>query len=301
MRNLRVSGAKRKKNNESIFQNPRNAAAGTVRNYDSKVVASRNLDCFIYHLPNPQDYGIKTHFEALEFMRKLGFMVNDNNLLVNNIDEVEEYIKKYTELREKLPYEIDGIVIKLNDIASQEKVGYTIKVPKWATAYKFPAEEVLTKLEDYDRRNVSFSIAIPNETEFIESNIKELSKQVKDQNRWKTILGLSLIGLFIIAWFVINIWMRQETPNQTPQNLKYEVISPTEVKISWDINNFATEGYYVWMVDDTNKKTGPFEISENEYIFIVEENKTYIFYVQTIATELFGKSEPAKLEYSNKV
>ena len=85
---------KRKKNNESIFQNPRNAAAGTVRNYDSKVVASRNLDCFIYHLPNPQDYGIKTHFEALEFMRKLGFMVNDNNLLVNNIDEVEEYIKK---------------------------------------------------------------------------------------------------------------------------------------------------------------------------------------------------------------
>ncbi|MCI6716357.1 MAG: hypothetical protein SOZ32_03365 [Bacilli bacterium] len=162
-------------------------------------------------------------------------------------------------------------------------------------------QNVLTKLEDYDRRNVSFSIAIPNETEFIESNIKELSKQVKDQNRWKTILGLSLIGLFIIAWFVINIWMRQETPNQTPQNLKYEVISPTEVKISWDINNFATEGYYVWMVDDTNKKTGPFEISENEYIFIVEENKTYIFYVQTIATELFGKSEPAKLEYSNKV
>ena len=99
-------------------------------------------------MPNPQDYGIKTHFEALEFMRKLGFMVNDNNLLVNNIDEVEEYIKKYTELREKLPYEIDGIVIKLNDIASQEKVGYTIKVPKWATAYKFPALEVITKLND---------------------------------------------------------------------------------------------------------------------------------------------------------
>lgn len=139
---------KRKKNNESIFQNPRNAAAGTVRNYDTRVAASRNLDCFIYHLPNPQDYGIKTHFEALEFMRKLGFMVNDNNLLVNNIDEVEEYIKKYTELREKLPYEIDGIVIKLNDIASQEKVGYTIKVPKWATAYKFPALEVITKLND---------------------------------------------------------------------------------------------------------------------------------------------------------
>lgn len=139
---------KRKKNNESIFQNPRNAAAGTVRNYDTRVAASRNLDCFIYHLPNPQDYGIKTHFEALEFMRKLGFMVNDNNMLVNNIDEVEEYIKKYTELREKLPYEIDGIVIKLNDIASQEKVGYTIKVPKWATAYKFPALEVITKLND---------------------------------------------------------------------------------------------------------------------------------------------------------
>ena len=139
---------KRKSNNETLFQNPRNAAAGSVRNLDSKVAAARNLDCFIYHLPNPLDYGIKTHFEALEFMKKLGFNVNLNNKFVEDVSGVLDYIKKYSELRNDLPYEIDGIVIKLNDILLQEKVGYTVKVPKWATAYKFPAEEVVTKLKD---------------------------------------------------------------------------------------------------------------------------------------------------------
>ena len=130
------------------FANPRNAAAGSVRQLDSKVAASRNLDCFIYHLPNPSDYGIKTHYEALKFMKDLGFIVNPNIELVDNIDGVLKYIDKWTSNREKLPYEIDGIVIKTNDFKQQELLGFTSKYPKWATAYKFPALEVLTKLKD---------------------------------------------------------------------------------------------------------------------------------------------------------
>ena len=139
---------KRAINNETLLANPRNAAAGSVRQLDSKVAASRNLDCFIYHLPNPEDYNIKTHHEALNFMKSLGFTVNPNIELVKNIDEVLKYIDKWTKKRDELPYEIDGIVIKTNDIKQQQILGFTSKYPKWATAYKFPALEVLTKLKD---------------------------------------------------------------------------------------------------------------------------------------------------------
>lgn len=130
------------------FQNPRNAAAGSVRQLDSKIAAKRKLDSFIYHLPNPEDYNIKTHNEALNFMKKLGFKVNPNNKLVDNINEVMEFINYQTENRDKLPYEIDGIVIKVNNINEQKVLGFTAKYPKWATAYKFPAKEVLTRLKD---------------------------------------------------------------------------------------------------------------------------------------------------------
>ncbi|MBQ8234267.1 MAG: NAD-dependent DNA ligase LigA [Bacilli bacterium] len=140
---------KRSKDNLELFKNPRNAAAGSVRQLDSKIAKERNLSCFIYHLPNPLDYGIKTHIEALKFMEELGFNVNTkHNKLVNSIDELLEYINYNTENRDNLDYEIDGIVIKLNDIESQQKMGYTVKYPKWATAYKFPSLEVLTKLID---------------------------------------------------------------------------------------------------------------------------------------------------------
>lgn len=139
---------KRKANGEDLLANPRNAAAGSVRQLDSKIAASRNLDCFIYHLPNPSDFAIKTHYDALKFMKDLGFNINPNIELVKNIDEVLKYVDKWTEKRESLPYEIDGIVIKTNDIEQQEKLGFTSKYPKWATAYKFPALEVLTKLKD---------------------------------------------------------------------------------------------------------------------------------------------------------
>ena len=130
------------------FKNARNLASGSIRQLDSSVTASRNLDAFIYHLPNPLDYGINTHFEALEFMKKLGFVTNPNNRLVTGIDGILNYINEKTKARPDLPYDIDGVVIKLNNILDQMKLGSTVKYPKWATAYKFPPEEVVTKLKD---------------------------------------------------------------------------------------------------------------------------------------------------------
>ena len=140
----------RKKNNENLFANPRNAAAGSVRQLDSSIAAKRNLSTFIYHLPEPDKYSIKTHYEALEFMKKLKFIVNPNIILAHNINEVIEYINSWQIKRPELPYEIDGIVIKVNNLAEQRKLGYTARTPKWAIAYKFPAEEVLTKLKNIE-------------------------------------------------------------------------------------------------------------------------------------------------------
>ena len=138
----------RKENNEPLLQNCRNAAAGSIRQLDSSVAAKRKLDTFIYHLPNPEDFGIKTHSEAIDYLKRLGFKTNPNNRLVSSINEVIEFIEEKGKERDSLPYDIDGVVIKVNRIDEQKKLGYTAKYPKWATAYKFPAEEVLTKLTD---------------------------------------------------------------------------------------------------------------------------------------------------------
>lgn len=138
----------RKKNHQEPFANPRNAAAGSVRQLDSSIAASRNLSSFMYHIPNAKDYGLNTHYDSLKFLEKLGFTVNPNIQLVSNLNELLDYIEKWTEKRESLTYEIDGIVIKVNGLDDQEKCGYTVKYPKWATAYKFPAMIVLTKLKD---------------------------------------------------------------------------------------------------------------------------------------------------------
>lgn len=139
---------KRLEKKQPLLQNCRNAAAGSIRQLDSKVAAERKLDVFIYHLPNPLDYGLHHHSEAIAYMKRLGLKTNSNNQLVSNIEEVLEFIEKKGRERKSLPYDIDGIVIKVDNIDDQQKLGFTAKYPKWATAYKFPAEEVLTKLTD---------------------------------------------------------------------------------------------------------------------------------------------------------
>ncbi len=145
---LKKLNQEREAKNQPLLQNCRNAAAGSIRQLDSKIAASRNLDCWIYHLPNPEDYGIKTHWEALQFMKKLGFKTNPNNLLVTDVEGILTYISNKGKERASLAYDIDGVVVKVNNIEEQQKLGFTAHHPKWATAYKFPAEEVLTKLKD---------------------------------------------------------------------------------------------------------------------------------------------------------
>lgn len=136
---------KRLKNGEPIFQNPRNAAAGSIRQLDSSVAKSRKLDAFLYHVPETDK---KTHYEALMELKELGFIVNPNIRLVKNIDQILDYINEWTARRGELPYDIDGIVIKVNDIHMQRELGFTAKYPRWVIAYKFPAEDVKTRLTD---------------------------------------------------------------------------------------------------------------------------------------------------------
>ncbi len=138
----------RSKQGLPLFQNCRNAAAGSIRQLDSKIAEQRKLDAFLYQLPNPEDFNINTHIEALEFMKSLGFKTNPNNKLVSDVNGILDFINEKGSIRSSLPYDIDGVVIKVNDISIQKKLGFTAKYPKWATAYKFPAEEVLTKLTD---------------------------------------------------------------------------------------------------------------------------------------------------------
>lgn len=137
--------AERKENGEPLFQNPRNAAAGSIRQLNSSIAKSRNLDAFLYHVPETTR---QTHYEALQDLKDLGFVVNPNIRLVKNVEEILDYINEWTEKRDTLPYEIDGIVIKVNDIHMQKELGNTAKYPKWVIAYKFPAEEVKSKLTD---------------------------------------------------------------------------------------------------------------------------------------------------------
>ena len=139
----------RKQNNESLFANPRNAAAGSVRQLDSKITAKRKLDYMAYFIPNPSDYGIKTQIESLEFLKELGFATNYKlNKIAHNANEIITLINELGKIRDNLPFEIDGAVLKVNDLSDEEKLGYTSRVPKWGIAYKFPAKEVLTTLKE---------------------------------------------------------------------------------------------------------------------------------------------------------
>lgn len=135
----------REENNETLFQNPRNAAAGSIRQLDSKIAKSRNLEAFFYHNPNTK---LNSHYETLKELKSLGLRVNPYIEKLDNIKEVIDYINRWGLERKDLPYEIDGVVIKLDDINMQKELGYTAKSPKWATAYKFPPEEVETKLRN---------------------------------------------------------------------------------------------------------------------------------------------------------
>lgn len=140
----------REEQGENVFANPRNAAAGSLRQLDSRVVAKRNLSTFIYAIADFGELEETTQFEGLKDLEALGFVINPETTRCHSIEEVWDYVQLYQDKRHDLPYEIDGIVIKVNELALQETIGYTVKAPKWAIAYKFPAEEAETKLLDIE-------------------------------------------------------------------------------------------------------------------------------------------------------
>lgn len=133
---------------EDVFANPRNAAAGTIRQLDKSIVKERKLDCYLYYLVNAEEYGMKTHKESIEYIEKLGFKTTKIFELYNDFGKLEKAIDIWRTKREKLDYETDGLVIKVNEFEHYDELGYTTKSPRWAIAYKFPAEQVKTKLYD---------------------------------------------------------------------------------------------------------------------------------------------------------
>lgn len=139
--------AHREEEGQELFANPRNAAAGSLRQLDPKIAASRNLDIFVYGVGKLEGHSVDSHDESLTYLSHIGFKTNPEWKKCDNIDEVIEYVNGWQEKRPDLPYEIDGIVIKVNSLYQQEELGFTAKNPRWAIAYKFPAEEVVTKLE----------------------------------------------------------------------------------------------------------------------------------------------------------
>ena len=135
---------------DNVFANPRNAAAGSLRQLDSKVTAKRNLSTFIYTVASPEAFDFKTQNDSLIDLAKTGFNINSERKLCQSIDEVWDYIENFRDKRHQLDYEIDGIVIKVNDFQAQQEIGYTVKAPRWAIAYKFPAEEAETVIRDIE-------------------------------------------------------------------------------------------------------------------------------------------------------
>lgn len=138
----------RESKGEPLFKNPRNAAAGTIRQLDSTVVAKRNLDFFAFNLVNAEEYNLKTQTEVFSFLKELGIKVNSHTVVRKTISEVISEISHFENLRKTVPYDVDGVVIKVNELNLYDDIGYTVKFPKWAIAYKFTPEEVETILND---------------------------------------------------------------------------------------------------------------------------------------------------------
>ena len=189
----------RAENGEVLFANPRNAAAGSLRQLDPRIAASRNLDVFLYGIGDVGTTGVTTHSSGLELLETLGLKVNKERRVCKSIEDVLEYIEEWTEKRSQLDYDIDGIVIKVDSYAQQEELGSTAKSPRWAIAYKFPAEEVATKLIDIElsvgRTGVVTPTAILEPVQVAGTTVQRASLHNEDLIREKDIM----LGDFVIV------------------------------------------------------------------------------------------------------
>ncbi len=205
--------------------------------------------------------------------------------------------KRYKEIKKEndlIVSHLTGNYQRIAYIYIKKARGYAIK--NIDTEMKI--QDVIKLLEENDFTKMPFHLVITDENEFINNNIQKLSKQVKDPDRIKTIVGVSLIALFIIAWTAISIWMRQDAKAPKVQNVKYELITDTSIKITWDEHNLASNGYYIWMEDNKgNILEGKYSIREENYIFTIEKNKEYNFFIQVKKTDYFDVSDPVKLKY----
>lgn len=206
---------------EEPFANPRNAAAGSLRQLDPKIAARRNLDIFLYALAKINDKVLPSHTESLQYMSFLGLKTNKEASHCKNIDEVINYVDSWLDRRPHLAYEIDGIVIKVDSLEAQKKLGFTAKSPRWAIAYKFPAEEVVTTLEDIElsigRTGVLTPTAILTAVQVAGSTVKRASLHNEDLIREKGIkLGDQVVikkaGDIIPG--VVNVLVDQRTGNE---------------------------------------------------------------------------------------
>ncbi|HLU21503.1 MAG TPA: NAD-dependent DNA ligase LigA [Bacillaceae bacterium] len=189
----------RAENGEVLFANPRNAAAGSLRQLDPRIAASRNLDVFLYGIGDVGTTGVTTHSSGLELLETLGLKVNKERRFCKSIEDVLKYIEEWTEKRSQLDYDIDGIVIKVDSYAQQEELGSTAKSPRWAIAYKFPAEEVATKLIDIElsvgRTGVVTPTAILEPVQVAGTTVQRASLHNEDLIREKDIM----LGDFVIV------------------------------------------------------------------------------------------------------
>ncbi|WP_085521066.1 NAD-dependent DNA ligase LigA [Tuberibacillus sp. Marseille-P3662] len=214
---------------EAPFANPRNAAAGSLRQLDPKIAAKRHLDIFLYAIGDKGDHPIQYHSEGLEWLESLGLKTNPEWRRCDTIDDVLEYIETYTSQRTELPYEIDGIVIKVDALAHQETLGFTAKSPRWSIAYKFPAEEVVTTLTDIElsvgRTGVITPTAVLNPVRVAGTTVQRASLHNEDLIREKDIrIGDEVVikkaGDIIPE--VVNVLEERRTGNEQPFSMPEE-------------------------------------------------------------------------------
>ncbi len=181
----------RMKRGEPLFANPRNAAAGSVRQLDSRVTAQRNLDIFVYGATFPEGSSFANHLDVLSYLKKIGFKVNSETRLGENIEEAINYCHQWREKKERLDYEIDGAVIKVNSLTIREKLGFTTRSPRWAIAYKFPAQQATTKIRDIvvqvGRTGALTPVAILDPVRVSGSIVKRATLHNEDEIRRKDI------------------------------------------------------------------------------------------------------------------
>lgn len=221
--------AHREEEGQELFANPRNAAAGSLRQLDPKIAASRNLDIFLYGVGKLEGHSVDSHDESLTYLSHLGFKTNPEWKKCTNIEEVIEYVNSWQEKRPDLPYEIDGIVIKVNSLYQQEELGFTAKNPRWAIAYKFPAEEVVTKLEGIElnvgRTGVVTPTALLQPVLVAGTTVKRASLHNEDLIREKDIK----IGDYVVVKKagdiipeVVNVITERRTGDETDFNMPTE-------------------------------------------------------------------------------